>query len=86
MALHLCPTCQQKDFFWGMSEDENGQDATLWGCAACRYSAYEYDERLARPCLRCHNGEELLLVDQQRRYWWCSYCNHTTTIELLHPQ
>ena len=83
MALQICPSCHEKEFTWYMSENDTGQEITMWACT-CGYEAQE-DERLERSCQYYLDGRESQLTDTKYMYWWCYRCHRTTTITASNP-
>ncbi len=80
MALQICPKCKEHAFTWYISENNAGGEVTIWQCASCEYYAFEYDERMSRPCPHCGSGQESKLLDQENEYWWCYCCNSTNVV------
>lgn len=78
MATQICPICKADSFTWYTNEEES--PLIQWMCDKCDYRAYE-EESTIRECSTCKKKTESLLVDNAKKYWWCSFCNKTTHID-----
>ncbi len=74
MSLQNCPKCQNNSFTWKI--DEEISQFTIWECTICNYQVFE-DESLLTVCDSCKTKTKSYIIDNDKKFWWCSNCNST---------